>query len=126
MTRSQTRNNVKNLENNKLVTRKNSPEQKNTTNKNLSHPSNVPRRGILKKNDQPWRMPSQETRKAVSPGLAKPQHKEPMQRKQVSLPRKEVLPVIQGGLNTNILGKIYESSVMMSLKELIAIPSVRI
>jgi len=33
--------------------------------------------------------------------------------------------VIQGNLNTNILGKLSGSSVMMSLKELVAIPSIR-
>ena len=126
LTRSQTRNNVKNQENNKLVIRENSPEQRNTTRKIPSQPSNVPHKGILKKNDQPWRMPSQETRKEVSLGLAKRQHKEPMQRKQVSLPSKEVPPVIQESLNENILGKLFGSLVMMSLKELIVIPSIRI
>ena len=71
-------------------------------------------------------MPSQETRKAISPDFARPQHKETMSRKQVNLPGKGVPPAIQGGLNTNILGKLSGSSVMMSLKELIAIPSVTI
>ena len=60
VTRSQTRNNTRNLESNKPVTGKNSPEQRNTTDKNPSQPSNVPRRGILEKNEQPLRMPSQE------------------------------------------------------------------
>ena len=61
MTRSQTRNNVKNLENNKPVTRE-----------NPSQPLNVPRRGILKRNEQPLRVPSQEAGKRVNPHLAKP------------------------------------------------------
>ena len=49
-----------------------------------------------------------------------------MQRKQVSPPSKGVPLVIRGNLNTNILGKLSRSLVMMFLKELIAIPSVRI
>ena len=71
-------------------------------------------------------MPSQETKKAVNPGVVEPQHKETMQRKQASPPSKGVPPVVQGSLSTNILGKLSGSSVMMSLKELIAIPSVGI
>ena len=49
-----------------------------------------------------------------------------MQRKQANLPGKAVPPVIQGSLNTNILGKLSGYSVMMSLKELITIPSVKV
>ena len=49
-----------------------------------------------------------------------------MQRKQANLPGKAFPPVIQGSLNMNILGKLFGSSVMMSLKELITIPSVRV
>ena len=74
-----TRSNIKNLDSNKPVTRKNFPEQRSTTNKNLSWPSSVRHKGILKKNEHPLRMPSQETKKVVSPYFAKPQHKETMQ-----------------------------------------------
>ena len=63
MTRSQTRNNVKNLENNKPVTRE-----------NPSQPLNVPRRGVMKRNKKPLRVPSKEAGKTVNPYLAKPQH----------------------------------------------------
>ena len=45
-----------------------------------------------------------------------------MQRKQVNLPGKGVPPMIQGSMNTNILGKLSRSSDMMSLTELIAMP----
>ena len=63
-TMSQTRNNVKNLENNKPITRE-----------NPSQPLNVPQgRGILKRNEQPLRVPAQEAKKRVNPYLAKPQH----------------------------------------------------
>ena len=75
ITRSQARSNIKNLDSNKPVTKKNFPEQRSTTDKNLSLPSSVPHKGILKKNEHPLRMPSQETKKVVSPDFAKPQHK---------------------------------------------------
>ena len=114
-TRSQTRNNVKNLENNKPVTRE-----------NPSQPLNVPRRGILKRNEWPLRVPSQEAGKRVNPYLAKPQPDTTMQRKPVSSPSKGIPPMRQDSINANILGKLSGSSVMMSLKGLIAIPSVRI
>ena len=120
-----TRSNIRNLDSNKPITRKIFPEQRSTTDKNLSWPSSVPRKGSLKKNGHPLRMPSQKTKKVVSPDFAKPQHKETMQRKQANLPGKAVPPAIQGSLNTNILGKIYGSSIMMSLKELITIHSIR-
>ena len=61
-------------------------------------------------------MPSQETKKAVNPGLVEPQHKETMQRKQLNLLGKGVPPAIQGSLNTNMLGKLFGYSIMMSLK----------
>ena len=124
-TRSQAKNNLKSQDNNKPIIKENSPEQRNTTRKTPSQPPNVPPKGILKNNDRPQRMTFQETMKTISPGLAKPQNKEPMQRKQVSFPSKEVSPVIQESLNTNILGKLSRSLVMVSFKELIVIPSVR-
>ena len=76
---------------NKPIIRENSPEQRNTTRKTPSQPPNGPPKGILKNNDQPQRMTFQETRKTISPGLAKPQNKEPMQRKQASLAKKFLL-----------------------------------
>ena len=79
VTRSQTRNNLKNQD--KPIIKENSPEQRNTTRKTPSQPPSVPPKGILKRNDQLRRMTFQETRKTISPGLAKPQNKEPMQRK---------------------------------------------
>ena len=112
-----TRSNIKNLDSNKPVTRKNFPEQRSTTDKSPS--SSSPHKGILKRNEHP-----QETKKVVSPDFVKPQ--ETMQRKQANLPGKAVPPAIQGSLNTNILGKLSRSSVMMSLKELITIPFVRV
>ena len=116
-----TRSNIRNVDSNKLVTRKNFLEQRSTTDKNISWSSSVPHKGILKNNEHP-----QETKKVVSPDFAKPQQKETMQRKQANLPGKAVPPAIQGSLNTNILGKLSGSSVTMSLKELIAITFVRI
>ena len=43
-----TRSNIKNLDSNKPVTRKNFPEQRSTTDKKLSWPSSVPHKDILK------------------------------------------------------------------------------
>ena len=113
MTRSQMRNNVKNLENNKPATKE-----------NPSQPLNVPHGRILKRNEQPLRVPSQEAGKRVNPYLAKPQHDTTMQRKPVSSPSKGIPPMIQDSINANILGKLFGSLVMMSLKGLMAIPSV--
>ena len=115
MTRSQTRNNVKNLENNKPVTRE-----------NPSQPLNVPRRGILKRNEQPLRVPSQEAGKRVNLYLAKPQYDTTMQRNPVSSPSKGIFPMVQNSINANLLGNFFGSSVKISLKGLIAIPSIRI
>ena len=114
-----TRSNIRNLDSNKPVTRKNFPEQRSTTDKNPS--SSSPHKGISKRNEHP-----QETKKVVSPDFVRPQHKETTQRKQANLPSKAFPPVIQGSLNTNLLGKLFGSSVMTSLKELITTPSVRV
>ena len=107
-----TRSSIRNLDSNKPVTRKNSPEQRSTADKNPSLSS--PHRGILKRNEHP-----QETKRVVSPDFIKPNHK-------ANPPSKVVPPMIRGSLNTNILRKLFGSSVMMSLKGLITIPSVRV